>query len=99
MPWPVPADAYIAIGHCGGGCVNPPLRPVKFCDANAHYGIREEIMKKLIALLVLATLALIPIPLKAETSEMRVPLGAGGFGFLPLHMMKQYGLIEKKAAE
>ncbi len=30
---------------------------------------------------------------------MRVPLGAGGFGFLPLHMMKQYGLIEKKAAE
>ena len=32
-----------------------------------------------------------PVPAKAEISEMRVPLGAGGFGFLPLHMMKQYG--------
>ena len=25
---------------------------------------------------------------RAEVSELRVPLGAGGFGFLPLHMMK-----------
>src|ERR1700681_4416253 len=99
MPWPVPAAAYIAIGRCGGGCVNPPLRPVEFCDANIRYGIREGTMKKIMALLALATLALIPSPAKAEISEMRVPLGAGGFGFLPLHMMKQYGLVEKKAAE
>jgi sulfonate transport system substrate-binding protein len=28
-----------------------------------------------------------------------VPLGAGGFGFLPLHLMKKYGLIEKQAAK
>jgi NitT/TauT family transport system substrate-binding protein len=56
-------------------------------------------MKKTIALLSLAVLALMPISAKAEIGEMRVPLGAGGFGFLPLHMMKQYGLIEKKAAE
>ena len=56
-------------------------------------------MKKIITLLSLAALALMLIPAKAEISEMRVPLGAGGFGFLPLHMMKQYGLIEKKAAE
>ena len=56
-------------------------------------------MKKIVALLSLAALALMPIPAQAEISEMRVPLGAGGFGFLPLHMMKQYGLIEKKAAE
>lgn len=56
-------------------------------------------MKKLIALFSLAALALMPTAAKAEISEMRVPLGAGGFGFLPLHMMKQYGLIEKKAAE
>jgi NitT/TauT family transport system substrate-binding protein len=56
-------------------------------------------MKKVLALLSLAALALMPIPTKAEISEMRVPLGAGGFGFLPLHMMQRYGLIEKHAAE
>src|SRR5471030_305936 len=56
-------------------------------------------MKMIVGLLALATLALEPMVAKAEIAEMRVPLGAGGFGFLPLHMMKQYGLIEKKAAE
>jgi NitT/TauT family transport system substrate-binding protein len=56
-------------------------------------------MKKVLALLSLAALALMPIPAKAEISEIRVPLGAGGFGFLPLHMMQRYGLIEKHAAE
>jgi NitT/TauT family transport system substrate-binding protein len=56
-------------------------------------------MKKIIALLSLVALAFASFPAKSEISEMRVPLGAGGFGFLPLHMMKQYGLIEKKAAE
>jgi NitT/TauT family transport system substrate-binding protein len=39
------------------------------------------------------------ISAKAEVSELRIPLGAGGFGFLPLHIMKKYQLIEKKAAE
>ncbi|MEY2658180.1 MAG: hypothetical protein RLZZ395_1922 [Pseudomonadota bacterium] len=33
----------------------------------------------------------------AEVSELRVPLGAGGFGFLPLHIMKTHNLIEKQA--
>src|SRR5476649_2203704 len=56
-------------------------------------------MKMIVGLLALATLALVPMSAKAEITELRVPLGAGGFGFLPLHMMKQYGLIEKKAAE
>src|SRR5450631_2843064 len=56
-------------------------------------------MHKLIALLSLAAVALTPLSAKAEIAEMRVPLGAGGFGFLPLHMMKHFGLIEKKAAE
>jgi NitT/TauT family transport system substrate-binding protein len=56
-------------------------------------------MKKFIALFSLATVVLVPISAKAEITELRVPLGAGGFGFLPLHMMKQYGLIEKKADE
>jgi NitT/TauT family transport system substrate-binding protein len=56
-------------------------------------------MKKIVALLWFVALALMSIAAKAEIGEMRVPLGAGGFGFLPLHMMKHYGLIEKKAAE
>ena len=56
-------------------------------------------MKKIIALLSLIAVAFAALPAKAEIAEMRVPLGAGGFGFLPLHMMKQYRLIEKKAAE
>jgi NitT/TauT family transport system substrate-binding protein len=56
-------------------------------------------MKRFIAILSLAAVALVPILAKAETTELRVPLGAGGFGFLPLHMMKKYELIEKKAAE
>jgi len=33
----------------------------------------------------------------AEVSELKVPLGAGGFGFLPLHIMKANNLIEKQA--
>jgi NitT/TauT family transport system substrate-binding protein len=56
-------------------------------------------MKKIVALVAAALCGLTALPAKAEISEMRVPLGAGGFGFLPLHMMKHYGLIEKKAAE
>jgi len=35
----------------------------------------------------------------AEISELRVPLGAGGFGFLPLHVMKANSLIEKHAEQ
>ena len=56
-------------------------------------------MKKFAILLSLGTLALMSITAKAEVSELRIPLGAGGFGFLPLHIMKKYQLIEKKAAE
>lgn len=36
---------------------------------------------------------------RAEVSELRVPLGAGGFGFLPLHVMKAHNLIEKNAEQ
>ena len=56
-------------------------------------------MKKFAILLSLGTLAFMSITAKAEVSELRVPLGAGGFGFLPLHIMKKYQLVEKKAAE
>ena len=30
---------------------------------------------------------------------VRIPLGAGGVGFLPLQMMREFNLIEKQAAE
>lgn len=51
--------------------------------------------------IVPALLALVAVPLacRAEVSELRIPLGAGGFGFLPLHIMQKYGLIEKQAAQ
>src|SRR5690606_9473109 len=32
-------------------------------------------------------------------SELRIPLGAGGVGFLPLYMMREHGLIEAHARE
>lgn len=62
-------------------------------------------MKKTIALVAVGamtlttalTTALMTAPARAEVSELRVPLGAGGFGFLPLHMMKKFQLVEKEA--
>lgn len=56
-------------------------------------------MKKF-ALSALASAALaLSLPTQAEVSELKIPLGAGGFGFLPLHMMQKHGLIEKHAAK
>lgn len=48
---------------------------------------------------LVALVLLVPLALRAEVSELRIPLGAGGFGFLPLYMMQKHGLIEKYAAE
>src|ERR1700704_6897420 len=59
---------------------------------------REGTVRNVIALVALAALAA-PLSATAETSEVKVPLGAGGFGFLPLHLMKKYGLVEKQAAK
>lgn len=56
-------------------------------------------MKKSIALLALGAVALMTVAARAEVTELRVPLGAGGFGFLPLHMMKKFELVEKEAAK
>jgi NitT/TauT family transport system substrate-binding protein len=55
-------------------------------------------MKRAIAALGLAALVAVPFAARAEVSELNVPLGAGGFGFLPLHMMQKHALIEKHAA-
>src|SRR5262249_45074644 len=49
--------------------------------------------------IALALLVAAPRLACAEVSEVKVPLGAGGFGFLPLHMMKKHALIEKHAAK
>lgn len=54
-------------------------------------------MKKTIACLAIGAMALMTASASAEKSELRVPLGAGGFGFLPLHVMKKYQLVEKEA--
>ena len=57
---------------------------------------------------VLATLAALaafsglmscaPAAPTGEVSEIKIPLGAGGFGFLPLYVMQKHNLIEKQAA-
>ena len=54
-------------------------------------------MKKTGLLGLLITACLSSSAVWAEVSELRVPLGAGGFGFLPLHIMKTHRLIEKQA--
>jgi NitT/TauT family transport system substrate-binding protein len=53
----------------------------------------------LIALIVALAAALSSAAAFAEASTIHFPLGAGGFGFLPLSMMQKYKLIEKYAAE
>lgn len=51
------------------------------------------------ALVAAAAVAVAPMAASAEVSELKIPLGAGGFGFLPLHMMQEHKLIEKFAEE
>src|SRR3974390_285835 len=68
-------------------------------DGNQETMPRGESMKRLTVSLLLCALAFMPAPARAETGMLRIPLGAGGFGFLPLHLMKKHQLIEKKAAE
>ena len=49
-----------------------------------------------------AALALVLAPVvaaRAEVSEVRIPIGAGGMGFLPLLVMEKQGLVEKHARE
>jgi NitT/TauT family transport system substrate-binding protein len=61
-------------------------------------------MMKLKAAFVALTIAavvpaLAPIPAQAEVSEVTIPKGAGGFGFLPLQVMEKFKLVEKYAKE
>ena len=52
-------------------------------------------MRRILLLLAL----MVPLSAKAEVQQLNVPLGAGGFGFLPLMVMQKHGLIEKRAAQ
>lgn len=56
-------------------------------------------MKFIYGVLTAVAIAFGATSASAEVSQLNVPLGAGGFGFLPLHMMKAHGLVEKHAAE
>ncbi len=47
--------------------------------------------------LALVLFVLPPQPGRAETNELRIPMGAGGVGFLPLLVMQKNHLIEKYA--
>jgi ABC-type nitrate/sulfonate/bicarbonate transport system substrate-binding protein len=51
-------------------------------------------MSRLLLITLIAALAL-----NAEVSELRIPTGAGGVGFLPLLVMEKHQLIEKHAKE
>ncbi len=55
-------------------------------------------MKKMMTAVVMVSV-FTSFSANAEVSEVKVPLGAGGFGFLPLHMMKAHNLIEKQAEQ
>ena len=55
-------------------------------------------MKRTVIHALIAAAAAVPFAAQAEVSELHIPLGAGGFGFLPLHMMQKHSLIEKQAA-
>ena len=55
-------------------------------------------MRRIFGMALAAALAAIPLSAQAEVTELRIPLGAGGFGFLPLHMMREHKLIEKHSA-
>ena len=54
-------------------------------------------MKRIMTMLVFSAAVLMPPASHAEVTQLNIPLGAGGFGFLPLHMMKEHKLIEKHA--
>lgn len=55
-------------------------------------------MRRILSVIFAAAVAAVPLSVQAEVTELRIPLGAGGFGFLPLHMMKDHKLIEKHSA-
>ena len=62
-------------------------------------GLGEVPVRTWKALIAALVIAIAPAVARAEVAELKIPLGAGGFGFLPLNMMQKYNLIEKYAEE
>src|SRR5690606_41264900 len=60
--------------------------------------VGRETMRRMLGMVFAAAIAAAPMTARAEVTELRIPLGAGGFGFLPLHMMRAHKLIEKHSA-
>src|SRR3546814_4329370 len=58
-----------------------------------------RLTRKMAAVAMASAIAFAPQMASAEVSQLKVPLGAGGFGFLPLHVMKTYELVAKHAKE
>jgi NitT/TauT family transport system substrate-binding protein len=56
-------------------------------------------MRHVFALMMTICLWLSSTTAHAEIDELKIPLGAGGFGFLPLNMMQKHGLVERYAEE
>ena len=54
-------------------------------------------MRRFAILAMSALLALTPLAARAEVDEVRIPVGAGGMGFLALLVMEKQGLVEKHA--
>lgn len=54
---------------------------------------------KRVLVLALALLVAGPSMARAEVDEVRIPVGAGGIGFLPLLVMEKQHLVEKHALE
>lgn len=54
-------------------------------------------MRRFAILAMSALLALTPLAARAEVDEVRIPVGAGGMGFLPLLVMEKQGLVERHA--
>lgn len=56
-------------------------------------------MKKFLLACAVTATVMTPLAASAEVTQLNVPLGAGGFGFLPLHVMREFNLVEKHAEE
>src|SRR3977135_3934987 len=69
------------------------------CYGKTPNGLGKVTVRIWRALIAALMIAVAPAVARAVVTELKIPLGAGGFGFLPLHMMQKYNLIEKYAEE
>lgn len=64
--------------------------------------LRRRLLSSCIATLLLAAAVACnktPAEPEGEVTQVRIPRGAGGVGFLPLLVMERYNLVERQAAE